>query len=146
LRPDLIRSLTLVNATGVPFRVAPVEHIRNLFLPRGLFGFLTVLAGDAFRAGPTSIALGFGRLIRDDARPLLRALTMPVLLLWGEHDPLVPVAYARYMAEEMPHAKLRVIPRAGHVPMWENPRAFNAALLSFLDEVDDVDGAAEPAF
>ena len=147
LRPDLIRSLTLVNATGVPFRVAPVEHIRNLFLPRGLFGFLTVLAGDAFRAGPTSIALGFGRLIRDDARPLLRALTMPVLLLWGEHDPLVPVIYAKAMLREIPNARLEIVPQASHIPMWENAEAFNHSLLTFLSNIsDDERGQARSLF
>jgi len=101
---------------------------------------------DLFRAGPTALAIAFARLLRDDARPLMQTLQMPVLLLWGEHDPLVPLTYARQMLEEIPHAKLRVIPRAGHVPMWENPRAFNEALLSFLGEVDVVEGSAEPAF
>jgi len=41
------------------------------------------LARDLFRAGPTAIAVAFARLLRDDARPLLRKLTMPVLLVWA---------------------------------------------------------------
>jgi len=76
----------------------------------------------------------------------MRKLTMPVFLIWGEHDPLVPLTYGKQMLEEMPQARLRVIPRAGHVPMWENPLAFNDALLSFLDEVDVVGSATEPSF
>jgi len=145
-RPDLVRSLVLVNSTGIPFEIAPGAHIENLTLPYGWRSFFVMLTRDLFRAGPTALALAFTRLLRNDARPLMRQLRMPVLLLWGEHDPLVPLTYARQMLEEMPQAKLKVIPRAGHIPMWENPRAFNEALLSFLDEMDVVDGVAEPAF
>jgi pimeloyl-ACP methyl ester carboxylesterase len=145
-RPDLVRSLVLVDATGIPFEVAPGAHIENLAMPRGWRTFLLILARDLFRAGPTAIALAFARLLRDDARPLLKTLTLPLLLVWGETDPLVPLTYARQILELVPHAKLRVISRAGHVPMWENPREFNEALLSFLDEVDRGSNASEPAF
>src|SRR6478672_389734 len=34
-RPDLVRSLTLVNSTGIPFELAPGPHIENLLIPRG---------------------------------------------------------------------------------------------------------------
>jgi pimeloyl-ACP methyl ester carboxylesterase len=145
-RPDLVRSLVLIDSTGIPFEIAPGAHIENIVMPHGWRSFLLILARDLFRAGPTAFAVAFARLLRDDARPLMRTLTMPVLLLWGEHDPLVPLTYAKQMLAEMPHAKLRVIPRAGHVPMWENPRDFNDALLRFLDENDVVDGTADPAF
>ncbi len=145
-RPELVRSLILVDSTGIPFEIAPGAHIENLALPHGWRSFFLVLARDLFRAGPTALALAFARLLRDDVRPLMRTLTMPVLLIWGESDPLVPLTYARQMAEEMPNAMLRVIPRSGHVPMWENPRAFNEALLWFLDGLEVTDGKVAPAF
>lgn len=135
-RPDVVRSLVLVNATGVPFRVAPSEHLRNLFLPRGLWSFLVILLRDVFRAGPTSMAVALGRILRDDARPLMQQLSVPVLLVWGEHDPLVPLRYAKEMLVEIPNARLEIIPRAAHVPMWENPRAFNEVVLRFVKEAD----------
>jgi pimeloyl-ACP methyl ester carboxylesterase len=145
-RPDLIRSLVLIDATGIPFEIAPGAHIENIAMPHGWRSFLLILTRDLVRAGPTALAVAFARLLHDDARPLMRKLTMPVLLIWGEHDPLVPLTYAKQMLEEMPHATLRVIPRAGHVPMWENPREFNHTLLSFLDDVDVVAGGGEAAF
>jgi pimeloyl-ACP methyl ester carboxylesterase len=138
-RPDVVRSLVLVNSTGIPFRVAPLEHIRNFFVPRGFWSFLIILARDVFRAGPTSIGVALGRVIRDDARPLMREIRVPVLLVWGESDPLVPLRYAKEMLHEIPNSQLEVIPRAGHVPMWENPRAFNDVVLRFLGTADDED-------
>ena len=137
LRPDLVRSLVLVSSTGVPFRLDPAEHIRNLFFPRGLFGFFVVMLRDAFRAGPTAITLAFGRLLRSDARPLLRALAMPVLLVWGEHDPLVPLPYAKAMLREIPNARLEIVPHASHIAMWENPEVFNRLVLTFFANVSE---------
>lgn len=135
-RPDVVRSLVLVNSTGVPFRVSPGEHLRNLFLPRGLWSFLVILARDIFRAGPSSLSLAFGSLLRDDARPLMRDVRAPVLLVWGEHDALVPLRYAKEMLVHIPNSRLEVIPRAAHVPMWDNPRAFNDAVVRFFNEVE----------
>ncbi len=135
-RPDLIRSLILIDATGIPFAFDPRTHFEYGALPHRGVAFFRVLLRDAFRAGPTTLAVAFARLLRDDARPLLRTLRMPVLLLWGENDPLVPVPYAEQMRELIPQARLVVLHHAGHVPMWENPTAFNGALLAFVNEVD----------
>jgi len=132
-RPDLVRTLTLVDATGVPFAIDPGTHLRNLLVPRGFVSFLRILARDFLRTGPRKIIGGLLRLFRDDARPLLRTLRVPVLLLWGARDPLVPAEYAKRMLAEVPHARLVVLDRGGHVPMWECPQAFNAALLEFID-------------
>ncbi len=134
--PERVRSLTLVNATGIPFALKPGQHLENLMLPRGWYSFAKILARDLFRSGPTALFLAFSRLIRDDARPLLRTLTMPVLLLWGESDPLVPLSYAEQVRAEVPQARLVVIPNAGHIPMWESPERFNRELLAFLSDVD----------
>jgi pimeloyl-ACP methyl ester carboxylesterase len=145
-RPELVRSLVLVNATGIPFELKPGQHLENLMIPPGMLSFARVLARDLFRSGPTSVALALKRLLLDDARPLLRTLRMPVLLLWGESDPLVPLAYAREMLTELPDGRLAVVPHAGHVPMWENPEAFQRELLAFIDGVERVrprDGDAE---
>jgi pimeloyl-ACP methyl ester carboxylesterase len=145
-RPDLVRSLVLVDSTGIPFEVAPGRHFENLAMPRGLWSFLLILMRDLLRAGPTATALAFARLLRDDARPLMRTLKMPVLLLWGERDPLVPLDYAEQALKVMPHAKLRVIEHAGHVPMWENPADFNRELLAFLADVEATGGSGEGSF
>lgn len=145
LRPDLVRSLVLVSSTGVPFRLGPAEHIGNLFFPRGLFGFFRVMLRDAFRAGPTAMSLAFGRILLSDARPRLRALAMPVLLVWGDRDPLVPLEYAKAMLRLIPNARLEVVPHASHIAMWENPEVFNRLLLEFFSNVSDEERGARPA-
>ena len=135
-RPDIIRSLTLVNSTGIPLEIAPGQHLKNLIVPRGALSFATILARDALRSGPTAITVAFARLLRDDARPLIAQIRLPTLLLWGERDPLVPLAYAKQMHELIAGSKLVVVPEAGHIPMWENAEFFNRELLEFLRGVE----------
>jgi pimeloyl-ACP methyl ester carboxylesterase len=57
---------------------------------------------------------------------------MPILLLTGDADLYTPPAVLRLFAEHMPSAELFVVPDSGHAANWENPEAFNQALLRFL--------------
>lgn len=63
----------------------------------------------------------------------LRALRLPVLLAWGEHDRFLPRAHAERALRLLPDARLAVIPGAGHSPNWERPEALHARLQPFLD-------------
>jgi pimeloyl-ACP methyl ester carboxylesterase len=66
-------------------------------------------------------------------RRRLPHLTVPTLVLHGESDGLVPVAYAQELASRIPDAKLVTIPGAGHLPMIEAEDAFVSAVTAFLD-------------
>ena len=52
---------------------------------------------------------------------MMRGLPMPVLLLHGEKDRLVPVESARAAAANAPHWTFETFPNVGHVPMMEIP-------------------------
>ena len=134
--PQLVRSLVLVDSSGIPLRFRPLLHLRNLIVPSGALSVARLLLRDFFRTGPVALTRRLIRLFKDDVRPLLGRLTMPVLLIWGAHDALVPAAYAHEMKSGIPGARLAVIPRAGHIPMWENPTGFNRELLAFFSSVD----------
>jgi pimeloyl-ACP methyl ester carboxylesterase len=49
---------------------------------------------------------------------------VPALVVWGERDRLVPPAHARAYAEELPDARLALIPEAAHYPYLEAPERF----------------------
>jgi pimeloyl-ACP methyl ester carboxylesterase len=57
---------------------------------------------------------------------------MPVLIVWGKQDALIPVAYAAPLQAEFKHATLRVLDGCGHVPMADCPQEFDAVLKAFL--------------
>ena len=138
-RPDLVRSLILVNAVGVPFALRPGPHLRAL--PRRPWGLnlAPIVLADALRAGPTSLAVASARVLRGDARDWMRHLRLPALLVWGENDPLVPVTYGREMQEQIAGSRLVVLPRAAHVAMWDAPEEFNKVVTEFVDEVEQTD-------
>ena len=62
----------------------------------------------------------------------LDALEMPVLLLHGAHDLMVPVFYARRAVTHLPRACLHVLPHAGHLAPREFPAEVNARIVQFL--------------
>src|SRR5690606_1549491 len=51
----------------------------------------------------------------------LTELRLPVSVVWGARDRLLPVAHARRAAERLPDATLRIVPNVGHSPNWERP-------------------------
>jgi 3-oxoadipate enol-lactonase len=68
---------------------------------------------------------------REDSRPILPTIRVPVLTIAGEKDQITPPDDMRTMTGQIPNASLVVIPRAGHLSPLENPRAVNVALRRF---------------
>ncbi len=67
----------------------------------------------------TSLAALLGMLEVCDLRPLIKGLTIPVLALTGDHDPIVPPRQAYWLAHNLPYVTLRVFSNTGHVPQIE---------------------------
>ena len=63
----------------------------------------------------------------------LKEIGCPTLVIVGEQDPGTPVAMAREIHDAMPGSELVIIPSAAHLSNVEQPHAFNAALLGFLE-------------
>ena len=63
---------------------------------------------------------------------LMRAIQVPVLLLHGEKDRLVPVAAARDAAARNPAWRFAVAPDVGHVPQLEAPEWTVGQILDWL--------------
>jgi pimeloyl-ACP methyl ester carboxylesterase len=62
----------------------------------------------------------------------LGEFTLPVLVITGDTDKIVPIANSIQLAGELPNAALVVIPQAGHVPHEEQPGLFMQAVDEFL--------------
>jgi pimeloyl-ACP methyl ester carboxylesterase len=68
----------------------------------------------------------------DEFRAGLATLEAPVLILWGEADPWIPVERGRELAALIPGAELHTIPEAGHLVQEDAPGAVLQHLLRFL--------------
>jgi pimeloyl-ACP methyl ester carboxylesterase len=85
-------------------------------------------------AGPEALAAQYEALAQ--LRPIIddtTALTMPIIVICGEHDRMIEDA--RALAAATPTARLAIIPGAGHAPFTEAKNEYFIALGSFLAEV-----------
>ncbi|WP_028047519.1 alpha/beta fold hydrolase [Cellulomonas sp. URHE0023] len=69
---------------------------------------------------------------RPDRTEVLRAFDGPVRVVVGDEDTVTPVAAADHMVEAARHARLVVIPHAGHLTAIEDPAGVASALAGLL--------------
>jgi pimeloyl-ACP methyl ester carboxylesterase len=69
---------------------------------------------------------------RGDLRARLHQLKMPALLLWGQHDALVPLRTGQALAKALPQAHFEQFPECGHLPTLEKPAESAALFGAFL--------------
>jgi pimeloyl-ACP methyl ester carboxylesterase len=66
--------------------------------------------------------------------PRLGSVTHPTLILWGEEDRVFPPAVGEELHRIIKSSSLVRVPRAGHIPQWEQPAICNAAVVKFLQQ------------
>jgi pimeloyl-ACP methyl ester carboxylesterase len=57
---------------------------------------------------------------------------MPFLLVWGERDPIIPVAHGHDTHERVAHSRFEVFPGAGHFPHLDDAQRFTRVLVDFM--------------
>jgi pimeloyl-ACP methyl ester carboxylesterase len=67
---------------------------------------------------------------------LMETITPPALLITGGADLYAPPPVQRLLAEQVRHAESLVLSDVGHSAYWEQPEAFNNAVLAFTRRVD----------
>ncbi len=77
---------------------------------------------------------GVIRKVDDTAR--LGEIGAPTLILWGEHDALLPREEQERRAAAIPNATLRVYPGTGHLAHWVRPEWVVRDVQAFLKETD----------
>jgi pimeloyl-ACP methyl ester carboxylesterase len=107
-------------------------------------------AREGYRA-PTRIR-GYGdalyelaKDVRHDPRIDYGAIRAPVLILWAEHDRILPRLVLGRLKRRLPRADVVTIQKAGHLLLEERPKECNEAILRFLvDGRGEAPEAAEP--
>jgi len=70
-----------------------------------------------------------------DLASRMEELSLPVLVITGDDDRVVPTENSIRLAGEIPGAELVVLPGCGHVPQEECPQAFLDAVMAFLQSL-----------
>ncbi|WP_323800243.1 alpha/beta hydrolase [Parasphingorhabdus sp.] len=71
-------------------------------------------------------------------------LKMPVLILWGEQDQVIPLAHARAFAAAIPQSRLITYAEAGHLPMEETPEQVARDIDDWIENVTAEAAAPNP--
>lgn len=64
----------------------------------------------------------------------LEKINQQTMMIWGLEDRVFPSTHARKALQSIPSSRLHVIPNAGHIPFFDQPKVFNNILLKFLEE------------
>lgn len=65
--------------------------------------------------------------------PLLPEVATPSLLVWGEHDRVIPLDCAKQFEAALPNATLEIVSGAGHLLEMEQPETLAALITGFAD-------------
>ncbi len=146
--PDKVAALVLVG-TGARLDVDPAlpraleedparfgELYRRLaFSPATPVDVVDRWMAVAVQAAPEIAAADFRAADGFDVRDRLGELRLPTVVVAGEDDLLVSPRRARELAAGIAHARLVMVPHAGHFVAQERPEDFHAALAGLLAEV-----------
>jgi len=80
------------------------------------------------------LAAGLELLATMDLRHRLPPADMPLLIMHGEQDAIVPVAAGRWLAEQLPAAHVHFADACGHAPFLSSPHRFNTILKEWWQQ------------
>lgn len=98
-----------------------LKRLRDILFTRG-------------RPDVQTLRAGLNILLESDLRDRAATIETPTLLLHGGRDMLTPVGAARWLAERMPEARLKVLPGAAHAPFLSYPVEFTEIVTGFLND------------
>lgn len=161
-RPELVRSLTLLETAPDPEPRAHLPRYRVLGAIAGTFGVrgfladrvLRIMCGRSFLADPANaervadlrarlmrnrpdvVRAVNGVLERDGVVNELAAIRCPTLVVRGTEDAAIALDRARLLVDGIAGAEWAEVPGAGHTSTLERPDEVTALLTAFLDRAD----------
>jgi 2-hydroxy-6-oxonona-2,4-dienedioate hydrolase len=95
--------------------------------------FLPILLEDCRRAGLRRTIATFRHALADHTERKYVQMRVPMLVVRGQRDPIVPQRWAEELTRSLPNAQLRVIPRVGHAVNFTAPDVLVRTIRPFLE-------------
>ncbi len=128
-----IGELLVALATRQLFRVA-ISRLNPQ--PRRLPSAVVDRMSGEYDRGTRRAAMRFYRATPAEAMgalaPVLRPLDKPALVIWGRHDPFIPVEQAHRQRESFPSAEIALFEDSGHWPHLDDPERAAQEMTNFL--------------
>jgi pimeloyl-ACP methyl ester carboxylesterase len=135
-RPDLVERAVLQGPTTDPSgRTVPQQFWRWLIDGRyEPLSEIPLLLKDYRDAGIPRALAATRAMFKDRIEEKLPRLSMPVLVVRGELDPIVPQEWAERATRLLPRGKLVVLPGLAHTVNFSAPRELAKVVREFLEE------------
>jgi pimeloyl-ACP methyl ester carboxylesterase len=145
--PDRLRGLVLHNAGGLHLDEAIIPDLLGMdgeTLARTVFADMAAAQAyfgarrgleerlKTFRSMTTLALLAWNPWFNPQLAGRLRRISTPTLVLWAEHDRLIPPVYGEAYRDGIPGAALEILPGCGHMAPVERPEAVAEAVRRFL--------------
>lgn len=105
--------------------------LSRMMTPDQIDGDFETLVDDAVRMSRHAAVGHIETLNAWDVQDAIGQLNLPVLIIGGRNDHLIPVEALQKTAEKFPQGRLIIWPGMGHAPQLEQPERFNQILLKF---------------
>ena len=140
-RPELLQGIALVG-TGARLRVAQdildrawigESFAEYAYAPQTSLELQKEAEKEFELTSPEVRYYDFLACDRFDIMDRIQDIQVPALIICGEEDRLTPFKFSRYLHEHLPNSRLELIPKAGHMVMWEQAERMNKILVDFLN-------------
>ena len=130
-RVDRLRKAVLASPTDLRGTVVRLTQF-GPDAPRQVVDHVVQLAG---RASSEVWIDGLAELFETDLRHVLSRVTMPALVIVGEHDRVTPPATGVQLAATLPAGRFLLLEGAGHIAMMERPVELDREIRAFARSV-----------
>ncbi|AGZ41392.1 alpha/beta fold hydrolase [Actinoplanes friuliensis] len=140
-----ISGVVLVDAVGLEVPGHPVADFFGLTFPeiaeRSYFepakfqidpGALTPQQQTVMAGNRQTLSVYAGTMTDPSLRERLSGITVPVRVIWGDHDRIADTDYGRAYAEAIPGAEFVLLTETGHLPQLESPKRLLPAVWDFV--------------
>lgn len=125
--------------SGVKQNLQNVVYDHSMINDEMLYGYLTpFLEDDIFKALTMMIRHREGDLSAED----LRKINAPCLLIWGEHDKVVPVRIGRKLNNDLRNSELVILKETGHLVPEERPEDVHQLINGFIAAEETAEATA----
>ncbi|HVG51306.1 MAG TPA: alpha/beta hydrolase [Xanthobacteraceae bacterium] len=145
------KSLTLITSAGIHvpgvapgdlFLWNPEQLLRNLFHDQAFPEMVLKMPVDEEerkRQAKNSLTLAKvgwqPRLYDPNLQKWLHRIDIPTLIIWGDHDKIMPPPYGPAFQKLIPNSKLEVMKNCGHVPQLERPEETVGLIVKHISGV-----------
>ena len=137
--PEMIEKLVLVDSGGIEIKSVKIrakivfykvflKPIKKL-IPKGV---RRLYGSSDYRVLSGILRQSFIKIVNQDLRYLFPKIKVPVLILWGSNDRVLPVSYVKIYRSLIMQAGIRIIWEADHRPYITKPKEFLQILKEYI--------------